>query len=62
MSKWRDSTYSTLEKLNVVKVTTSPKLLCRLNKILIFMDLDIGTKVHMFENRKNTTPQKTVKL
>lgn len=34
MNKWRNIICSMLGKLNIVKMTTFPKLLCRLNKIL----------------------------
>lgn len=48
MDKWRNIICSMLGKLNIVKMTTFPKLLCRLNKILILQNLMLAS----FEKHK----------
>lgn len=44
MNKWRNIICSMLGKLNIVKMTTFPKLLCRLNKILNLQILILALK------------------
>lgn len=51
MNKWKNIICSMLSKLNIVKITTFPKLLCTLNKILNLQILILVLK-HMFEKLK----------